>query len=110
MENKVIDSRLNKEGDITRRRRECLNCGDRFTTYERIEITLPFVVKKDGRREEFDREKILIGIKKACQKRPVSLEQLESLVDRMERFFQDRGESPAQGQETLAFPAGGGSL
>ena len=92
MENKVIDSRLNKEGVITRRRRECLNCGDRFTTYERIEKTLPFVVKKDGRREEFDREKILIGIKKACQKRPVSLEQLESLVDRMERFFQDQGE------------------
>ena len=88
----MIDSRLNKEGDITRRRRECLNCGDRFTTYERIEKTLPFVVKKDGRREEFDREKILIGIKKACQKRPVSLEQLESLVDRMERFFQDQGE------------------
>ncbi len=88
----MIDSRLNKEGDITRRRRECLNCGDRFTTYERIEKTLPFVVKKDGRREEFDRDKILIGIKKACQKRPVSLEQLESLVDRMERFFQDQGE------------------
>ncbi len=88
----MIDSRLNKEGDITRRRRECLNCGDRFTTYERIEKTLPFVVKKDGRREEFDREKILIGIKKACQKRPVSLEQLESLVDRVERFFQDQGE------------------
>ena len=92
MENKVIDSRLNKEGDITRRRRECLNCGDRFTTYERIEKTLPFVIKKDGRREEFDSEKILIGIKKACQKRPVSLEQLESLVDRVERFFQDQGE------------------
>ena len=88
----MIDSRLNKEGDITRRRRECLNCGDRFTTYERIEITLPFVIKKDGRREEFDREKILIGIKKACQKRPVSLEQIESLVDRVERFFQDQGE------------------
>ena len=88
----MIDSRLNKEGDITRRRRECLNCGDRFTTYERIEITLPFVVKKDGRREEFDREKILIGIKKACQKRPVSLEQLESLVDRVEQFFQDQSE------------------
>ena len=88
----MIDSRLNKEGDITRRRRECLNCGDRFTTYERIEKTLPFVVKKDGRREEFDRDKILIGIKKACQKRPVSLEQLESLVDRVERFFQDQGE------------------
>ena len=88
----MIDSRLNKEGDITRRRRECLNCGDRFTTYERIEKTLPFVVKKDGRREEFDRDKILIGIKKACQKRPVSLEQMESLVDRVERFFHDQGE------------------
>ena len=92
MENKVIDSRLNKEGDIIRRRRECLNCADRFTTYERIERSLPFVIKKDGRREEFNREKILIGIKKACQKRPVSVDQMEALVDRVEQHFQDLGE------------------
>jgi transcriptional repressor NrdR len=92
LENKVIDSRLNKEGNITRRRRECLSCGDRFTTYERLEKFLPFVVKKDGRREEFARDKILDGVKKACQKRPVSIEQIEELVDRVEQHFQDLGE------------------
>ena len=92
MENKVIDSRLNKEGDIIRRRRECLNCADRFTTYEKIEKSLPFVIKKDGRREEFDREKIINGVKKACQKRPVSIEQIEAMVDRVEQHFQDAGE------------------
>jgi transcriptional repressor NrdR len=92
LENKVIDSRLNKEGNITRRRRECLSCGDRFTTYERLEKFLPFVVKKDGRREEFARDKILDGVKKACQKRPVSIEQMEELVDRVEQYFVDQGE------------------
>lgn len=92
MENKVIDSRLNKEGDIIRRRRECLNCADRFTTYEKIEKSLPFVIKKDGRREEFDREKIINGVKKACQKRPVSIEQIEAMVDRVEQHFQDAGD------------------
>ena len=92
MENKVIDSRLNKEGDIIRRRRECLNCADRFTTYEKIEKSLPFVIKKDGRREEFDREKIISGVKKACQKRPVSIEDIEAMVDRVEQYFQDSGE------------------
>ncbi|NIQ00960.1 MAG: transcriptional repressor NrdR, partial [Nitrospinaceae bacterium] len=80
MENKVIDSRLNKEGDIIRRRRECLNCGERFTTYERVERALPYVIKKDGRREEFNRDKILEGVKKACQKRSISIEQIEGLV------------------------------
>lgn len=92
MENKVIDSRLNKEGDSTRRRRECLNCGERFTTYERIIKSLPFVIKKDGRREEFDRDKIIGGVKKACQKRPISIEQIEAMVDKVERYFQDQGE------------------
>jgi transcriptional repressor NrdR len=92
MENKVIDSRTNKEGDIIRRRRECLSCKDRFTTYERLEKSLPFVVKKDGRREEFNREKILDGIKKACQKRPISIEKMEALVDRVEQYFVDLGE------------------
>ena len=81
LENKVIDSRLNKEGNSTRRRRECLSCQERFTTYERIEKTLPYVIKKDGRREEFNREKILSGVKKACQKRPVSIQQMELLVE-----------------------------
>jgi transcriptional repressor NrdR len=92
LENKVIDSRLNKEGDSTRRRRECLSCGERFTTYERIEKTLPFLIKQDGRREEFDREKVLAGIKKACQKRPISVQEMEALVDRVEQYCQERGE------------------
>ena len=92
LENKVIDSRLNKEGNSTRRRRECLSCNERFTTYERIEKTLPYVIKKDGRREEFNRDKILSGVKKACQKRPVSIQQMEMLVDRVERYCQDLGE------------------
>lgn len=91
-ENKVIDSRLNKEGNSTRRRRECLNCNERFTTYERIEKTLPYVIKKDGRREEFSRDKILSGVKKACQKRPVSIQQMEMLVDRVEQYCQELGE------------------
>lgn len=88
----MIDSRVNKEGDIIRRRRECLSCADRFTTYERLEKSLPFIVKKDGRREEFNREKILDGVKKACQKRLISIENIESLVDRVEQHFQDMGE------------------
>jgi transcriptional repressor NrdR len=92
MENKVIDSRTNREGDMTRRRRECLNCGERFTTYERIEKTPLLVIKKDGRRVDFDRGKILEGVQKACQKRPVSLEQMEALVDKIEKYFQDSGE------------------
>ena len=92
LENKVIDSRLNKEGNSTRRRRECLSCQERFTTYERIEKTLPYLIKKDGRREEFSREKILAGVKKACQKRPVSIQQMELLVDRVEQYCQELGE------------------
>ena len=92
MENKVIDSRMNKEGDIIRRRRECLSCSDRFTTYERMEKSLPFVVKKDGRREEFNRQKILDGVEKACQKRPISIEKMDALVDRVEQHFVDLGE------------------
>ena len=92
MEDKVIDSRNTREGDMIRRRRECLNCKERFTTYERIEQTMPLVIKKDGRRESFDREKILSGISKACQKRPIGLEQIESLVKHVEKFFQESGE------------------
>ena len=92
LENKVIDSRLNREGNITRRRRECLSCNERFTTYERLENSLPYVIKKDGRREEFSRDKILSGVKKACQKRPVSIQQMEMLVDRVEQYCQDLGE------------------
>ena len=88
----MVDSRTNRDGDLTRRRRECLNCGERFTTYERIERTPLLIVKQDGRREEFNRNKILSGVQKACQKRPVSVEQMENLVDGIERYFQDAGE------------------
>jgi transcriptional repressor NrdR len=92
MENKVIDSRLNKEGTVIRRRRECLSCADRFTTYEKLERSLPMLIKKDGRREEFDRDKIIDGVKKACQKRPVSVKDIEELVDRVEQYLQELGE------------------
>ena len=92
MENKVIDSRLNKEGTIIRRRRECLSCTDRFTTYEKLERSLPLLIKKDGRREEFDRDKVIQGLQKACQKRPVSIKDIEDLVDRVEQYLQELGE------------------
>ena len=92
MENKVIDSRLNKEGTVIRRRRECLSCSDRFTTYEKLERSLPMLTKKDGRREEFDREKVIDGVKKACQKRPVGVKEIEELVDRVEQYLQELGE------------------
>ncbi len=92
VENKVIDSRLSNQGAVIRRRRECFGCQRRFTTYERVEEILPMVVKKDGRRESFDRVKVLEGLKLACNKRPVSSEQLEELVDGIERKLQDVGE------------------
>ena len=92
LENKVIDSRLSNQGAVIRRRRECLGCSRRFTTYERVEEILPMVVKKDGRREAFDRVKVLEGLKLACNKRPVSAEQLETLVDGIERRLQEMGE------------------
>lgn len=92
IDNKVIDSRLTKDGDVIRRRRECLDCGRRFTTYERVEEMLPLVVKKDGRRETFDRNKILTGIIKACEKRPISITVIEKTVDSIEASFTDVGE------------------
>ena len=92
LENKVIDSRLSNQGAVIRRRRECLGCQRRFTTYERVEEILPMVVKKDGRREAFDRVKVLEGLKLACNKRPVSADQLETLVDGIERRLQEMGE------------------
>ena len=92
LDTKVIDSRINQTGDITRRRRECPRCEGRFTTYERVEEIMPLVVKKDGRREQFDRQKIVHGIKLACQKRPISSEQIESVVDDLERKLQESGE------------------
>jgi transcriptional repressor NrdR len=92
LENKVIDSRLSNQGAVIRRRRECLGCERRFTTYERVEEILPMVVKKDGRRENFDRHKVIAGIQLACQKRPVSSEQIEAIVDGIERRLQEIGE------------------
>jgi transcriptional repressor NrdR len=93
LEDKVIDSRTAREGEVIRRRRECLGCKRRFTTYERIEENLPMVVKKDNRREPFDRAKILSGLKKACEKRPVSIGALGAAVDRIEKRIQDLGET-----------------
>jgi transcriptional repressor NrdR len=92
LEDKVVDSREAGEGQATRRRRECLGCGRRFTTNERIEEILPSVVKKDGRREPFDRKKILEGLTRACQKRPVSASQIEALIAAVERQVQELGE------------------
>jgi len=89
--NKVIDSRLSRDGRTIRRRRECLECERRFTTYEKLEEVLPMVVKKDGRRESFNRGKIIEGIKKACQKRPVSITKIEEFVDGLELYFQEIG-------------------
>ena len=89
VENKVMDSRVSRDGNAIRRRRECLSCGRRFTTYEYIEEILPTVVKKDGRREPFDRNKIRMGIRKACEKRPISMETIESAVTEVEHFCQD---------------------
>lgn len=89
----VIDSRISKDGAIVRRRRECEGCRKRFTTYERVEELLPVVVKKDGRREAFDRIKITGGIKKACEKRPVSINTIDEIVDRIERYVLDQGET-----------------
>ncbi|MBI5676016.1 MAG: transcriptional repressor NrdR [Nitrospirae bacterium] len=97
IEDKVIDSRQSKDGDAIRRRRECLKCDARFTSYERIEEVLPHVIKKDGRREPFDRIKILHGLEKACEKRPVSMESREKLVTKIEKKLQESGEKEIPG-------------
>lgn len=89
LDNKVIDSRLNKECTITRRRRSCLSCEQRFTTYERLEVMLPMIVKKDGRREIWDRKKMAAGLEKACEKRPVSCDDIDAFVDEIESRLQD---------------------
>jgi transcriptional repressor NrdR len=93
LEDKVVDSRMAKEGEVIRRRRECLGCKRRYTTYERVEEILPMVVKKDGRRESFDRTKILSGLKKACEKRPISTATIETVTDRIEKRIQEMGET-----------------
>lgn len=96
IEDKVVDSRMAKEGEVIRRRRECLACKRRYTTYERVEESLPVVVKKDGRRESFDRAKILAGLKKAGEKRPISVATIEAVVDRIEKRVQEMGETEIQ--------------
>ena len=90
--NRVVDSRMSGDGSTIRRRRVCSACKKRFTTYERVEEAAPMVVKKDGRREPFDRAKIIAGIKRACEKRPVSMETIEQIADRVEASALERGE------------------
>jgi transcriptional repressor NrdR len=99
IENKVIDSRLSKDGRTIRRRRECLDCERRFTTYEKLEEILPMIVKKDGRREPFSREKIIAGINNACQKRPVSVTMIDDFVDSLEVYFQELGKKEVESKE-----------
>ncbi len=99
IDNKVIDSRLSKDARTIRRRRECLACGRRFTTYEKLEDILPMVVKKDGRREPFSREKITSGIRKACQKLPVSVARIEEFTDALEASFQEVGKKEVDSSE-----------
>jgi transcriptional repressor NrdR len=92
IEDKVVDTRPSDNEQVIRRRRECIACGRRFTTYERIDEVLPMVVKKDGRREPFDRAKIFSGLKKACSKRPVPVEVIERAVDNIERSLEEEGQ------------------
>jgi transcriptional repressor NrdR len=92
LDSKVVDSRPDKGGATIKRRRECESCGKRFTTHERVEEVLPLVTKRDGRREPFERMKLIVGIQKACEKRPVSVETIEKLVDRIEIRMQESGE------------------
>lgn len=96
---RVVDSRLGKEGNNVRRRRECPRCERRFTTYERIEEILPWVIKKDGSRQPFERAKIIAGMQRACEKRPVSIEQIEEMVDRLERRVQESAEKEIPASE-----------
>ena len=91
IKNRVIDSRLSKDARTIRRRRECLDCKKRFTTHEKVEALLPLVVKKDGRREPFNSEKIRSGIQKACQKRPISIDDIDEFVDSLGQVFQEYG-------------------
>jgi transcriptional repressor NrdR len=99
----VVDSRESKEGEVIRRRRECLSCGRRFTSYERIDEIPYMVVKKDGSRERFERQKLIAGLLKACEKRPVSVSALEMIADRVEGTLQDRPEKEMATAEIGAF-------
>jgi len=99
LEDKVIDSRISKDGEIIRRRRECLGCAKRFTTHEKIEDKLPLIVKKDSRREPYDRGKMMEGMKKACQKRPISIEAIEKIADKIEQEIVSRGAKEIKGND-----------
>jgi transcriptional repressor NrdR len=99
MESKVLDSRLSREMETIRRRRECLKCGKRFSTAERLEEGVPLVIKRDGRREVFDRDKILNGLKKACEKRPIGITNLEKIVSRIEYKVTEGGEKEVKSTE-----------
>ena len=94
----MIDSRLSQAGEVTRRRRECEHCGRRYTTYERVEQTLPLIIKNDGRRQPYDRTKLLAGLRRACVKRPVSAEALERFLHHVERWLVDTGEQEVSSQ------------
>jgi transcriptional repressor NrdR len=100
---KVVDSRESKEGEVIRRRRECLECGRRFTSYERIDEIPYMVVKKDGRRERFERQKLVAGLLKACEKRPVRVAALEAIADRVETALQEKPEREISTEEIGAF-------
>jgi transcriptional repressor NrdR len=99
LDDKVVDSREARVGDLIRRRRECLKCKRRFTTYERIDEIPYMVIKKDGRREKFERQKILQGLLKACEKRPVPVNKLEAIVDEAEAFVSEAAERERTTQE-----------
>ena len=98
LEDRVVDSRLAKEGEVIRRRRECLNCKRRVTTYERCDDVLPRVIKKDGRREAYDRRKVISGLREACEKRSISHATIEGVADRIETKLQEQGESEIPSQ------------
>ena len=100
---KVVDSRESKEGEVIRRRRECLECGRRFTSYERIDEIPYMVVKKDGRRERFERQKLVAGLLKACEKRPVRVAALEAIADKVESALQEKPEREISTEEIGAF-------
>ena len=103
LHDKVVDSREGKEGEVIRRRRECLECGRRFTSYERIDEILYMVVKRDGSRERFERQKVITGMLKACEKRPVSVTSIELVANRVETAVQDRPEKELPTSEVGAF-------
>ena len=99
LQDKVVDSRESREGEVIRRRRECLECARRFTSYERVDEIPYMVVKKDGRRERFDRQKLIAGLLKACEKRPVSIAAIEAVADKVEATLQERPEKEMGTQE-----------